>query len=282
MNTCIPLRVIGYSTPQYLYQEKRQKMRIDGHTDNAVGQTFHVKNKSLLSSAMWTAIDFLTWDTKFPLTEYLQKKGWDTIQEKLDGIKTEPCWGKGIDIETDLNGKTMMEFFDEYAFLLKLKGFPLDCDNLFYYLAMVFHNDEMYREKMGWAVEWFGHFAFLNPVHTGITSKVCNIRPDLIPAWFIYDRPSVWRDEDYLSIFKRIHDEWDKYDMRENRKTHIKGMYDVFCRLFERNEAFREATKEMLLWFRNKQWMHEQWFEPEYWYPRTRGGIHYGVHGGVL
>ena len=112
-------------------------MRIDGHTDNAVGQVFHVMNKSLLSSAMWAAVDFLTWDTRFPLTEYLQKKGWEAIQEKLDGIKTDPAWGRGIDIEMDPNGKTMAEFFDEYAFKLKLYGFPLDLDNLFFYMAMI-------------------------------------------------------------------------------------------------------------------------------------------------
>ena len=64
-------------------------MRIDGHTDNEVGQIFHVKNKTLLSSAMWAAIDFLTWDTKFPLTKHLQEKGYEASREWLSALMEE-------------------------------------------------------------------------------------------------------------------------------------------------------------------------------------------------
>jgi hypothetical protein len=256
-------------------------MRIDGHTDTPVGKVFHIQNKTALSSAMWTALDFLTWDTRLPLVKTLQDAGWKKLQDTLDKIEVDPSWGRGMDIETDTNGKILMEFFDEYSFHLSLEGFPLNVEKLFFYMGQIFHNDEMYREKIGWGIEWFRALAFDNPDEV-IKHIIPRIRPDIIPWWFYDDRPSVWRDEDYIDVIKRLKNLWDEYDLRENRKTHIRLVFDVFIRLFERNEAFREASKEMLMWWRVREIQHEDWFDPMLWYPRTRGGIHYGVHGGVL
>jgi hypothetical protein len=259
------------------------KMRIDGHIDTAVGQVFHVVNKTNLSSAMWTALDFLTWDTSFPPAKAVQEAGWKTIQRYIDNIYIDPVWSRGEDIECDYNGKIVSDFLDEYAFLLELYGFPLKVNNLFSYLSLIFHNDEMYREKMGWAFEWFSVKAFADPVSTGLVNLLIpRIRPDIIPGWFRYNRPSVWTDTDYLSIFDNMYNIWNEYDKRENRKGHISGMYRAFVKLFERDAAFRQATKDMLLWLRDKEFVHEDWFEPERWYPASRGCIHYGVHGGIL
>jgi hypothetical protein len=281
-SSAVPQQGTGasYTPPVHL---RRLRMRIDGHTDTPTGKIFHIQNKTALSSAMWTALDFLTWDTRIPLVKPLQDAGWKKIQAILDGVSTDPSWGRGMDIETDVNGKTIMEFFDDYSFRLELNGFPIKVDNLFFYLSQIFHNDEMYREKIGWAVEEFLMVAYSNPMNNGILDRLIpRIRPDIIPPWFIYDRPSVWTDDDYIEIFTKLKEKWDEYDLRENRKKHIKLVFDVFVRLFERNESFRESTKEMLAWWKDKEWFHEEWFDPMLWYPRTRGGIHYGVHGGIL
>jgi hypothetical protein len=227
-------------------------VRIDGRTDTPEGKEFHQRDKPALSMALHLLL--AATQKKGVLGGFARRMIVNQANTYVRKMILRPEWAKGDDVLMDPSTQSFLAFIRDFREEFKNDPISIDVDPILLYAALLFHNDEFWRERIGWGIEWFG----------------LRYRVDMT-------------DGEVLALLDDFTSEWDKVDMRQNRKVHIRMALGVLRGLFEQDGQVRTRIRYSLLWWKHPpMWTHELWFDPMRWYPRMRGALHYGVHGGVM